>query len=148
MDGWMDGWVDGWVGGWMDGWMHGWMDGWNSVDNITCNPHHSQALFPRQIRLYVELGFCAESTSWFQCCFHVMIFTFIEYHVSRRYFTIISTNHVGLLRRLAVACLIADHYHLCVFESRREYIRRLFHLWLRLITFGGRSAHLAFHAQK
>ena len=31
-----------------------------------------------------------------------------------------------------------------VFESRREHIWRVFHLWLRLITFGGRSAHLAY----
>ena len=35
-----------------------------------------------------------------------------------------------------------------VFESWRGHIWRLFHLWLRFITFGGRSAHLAYHAHK
>ena len=32
-----------------------------------------------------------------------------------------------------------------VFESRRGYIWRLFHLWLRFVTFGGRLAHLVYH---
>jgi len=32
-----------------------------------------------------------------------------------------------------------------VFESRRGHIWRLFHLWLRFITVGGCSAHLANH---
>ena len=31
------------------------------------------------------------------------------------------------------------------FKLRPGYVRRLFHLSLRLITFGGRSAHLAYH---
>ena len=35
-----------------------------------------------------------------------------------------------------------------VFESRRGHIWRLFHVWLRLITLGGRSAHLAYHVHK
>ena len=35
-----------------------------------------------------------------------------------------------------------------VFESRRGHIWRLFHLWLRFITFGGRSVHLAHHVHK
>ena len=35
-----------------------------------------------------------------------------------------------------------------VFESRCGHIGRLFHLRLRFITFGGRSAHLAYHAHK
>ena len=35
-----------------------------------------------------------------------------------------------------------------VFESRRGHIWRLFHIWLRFITFGGRSAHLAYHVHK
>ena len=34
------------------------------------------------------------------------------------------------------------------FESRRGHIWRLFHLRLRFITFGGRSAHLAYHVHK
>jgi len=34
------------------------------------------------------------------------------------------------------------------FESRRENIRRVFHLYLRFITFGGHSAHLAYHVHK
>ena len=34
------------------------------------------------------------------------------------------------------------------FESRRGHIWRLFHLWLRFITFGGCSAHLAYHVHK
>jgi len=34
------------------------------------------------------------------------------------------------------------------FESRRGHIWRLFHLWLRFITFGGGSAHLAYHVHK
>ena len=35
-----------------------------------------------------------------------------------------------------------------MFESRRGHIWRLFHLWLRFITVGGRSAHLAYHVHK
>ena len=34
------------------------------------------------------------------------------------------------------------------FESRGGHISRVFHLWLRFITFGGRSAHLAYHMHK
>jgi len=34
------------------------------------------------------------------------------------------------------------------FESRRGHIWKLFHLWLRFITFGGRSVHLAYHVHK
>jgi len=44
---------------------------------------------------------------------------------------------------------VLDHRSLPpVFESRRGHIWRLFRLWLRLITFGGRSAHLAYHVHK
>jgi len=35
-----------------------------------------------------------------------------------------------------------------MFEYRRGHIWRLFRLWLRLITFGGRSAHLAYLVHK
>ena len=35
-----------------------------------------------------------------------------------------------------------------VFKSRRGHIWRLFRLWLLLITFGGRSAHLAYRMHK
>ena len=35
-----------------------------------------------------------------------------------------------------------------VFECRRGLIWRVFHLWLRFITFGGRSAHFAYHVHK
>jgi len=35
-----------------------------------------------------------------------------------------------------------------VFESQRGNIWRLFHLWLRFITFGGHSAQLAYHVHK
>ena len=35
-----------------------------------------------------------------------------------------------------------------VFESRHRHIWRVFYLWLRFITFGGHSAHLAYHVQK
>jgi len=34
------------------------------------------------------------------------------------------------------------------FESGRGHIWRMFHLWLRLITFGGRSTHLAYLVHK
>jgi len=35
-----------------------------------------------------------------------------------------------------------------VFETRRGHIRRMFHLWLRFITFEGSSGHLAYHVHK
>ena len=35
-----------------------------------------------------------------------------------------------------------------VFESRCGHIWRLFHIWLRFITFGGRSAHLVYDIHK
>ena len=34
------------------------------------------------------------------------------------------------------------------FKPRPGYVRRVFHLTLRLITFGGRSAHLAYAVHK
>ena len=34
------------------------------------------------------------------------------------------------------------------FVSGRGHIWRMFHLWLRFITLGGRSAHLAYHVHK
>ena len=44
---------------------------------------------------------------------------------------------------------VLDHSSLPpVFESRRGHIWRLFRLSLRLITFGGRSAHLAYLVHK
>jgi len=44
---------------------------------------------------------------------------------------------------------VLDHRSLPpVFESRRGHIRRLFRLSLRLITFGGRSAHLVYQVHK
>jgi len=33
-------------------------------------------------------------------------------------------------------------------KSRHGHIWRVFHLWLRFITFGGRLAHLAYHVHK
>jgi len=42
-----------------------------------------------------------------------------------------------------------DHISLPpVFGSRRGHIWRLVHLWLRFITFGGRSVHLAYRVHK
>ena len=35
-----------------------------------------------------------------------------------------------------------------VFEPQRRHIWKLFHLWLRLITFEGRSAHFAYQVHK
>ena len=44
---------------------------------------------------------------------------------------------------------VLDHRSLPpVFESWCGHIWRLFHLWLRLITFGGCLAHLAYHVHK
>ena len=44
---------------------------------------------------------------------------------------------------------VLDHRSLPpVFESRRGHVWRLFHLWIRFITFGGRSAHLAYLVYK
>jgi len=44
---------------------------------------------------------------------------------------------------------LLDHRSLPpIFESRRGHIWRLFRLWLHLITFGGRSAHLAYPVHK
>ena len=44
---------------------------------------------------------------------------------------------------------VLDHRSLPpVFESRREHIWRLFHISLRSITFGSRSAHLAYLVHK
>ena len=44
---------------------------------------------------------------------------------------------------------VLDHRSLPpVFESRHGHIWRAFHVWLHFITFGGRSAHLAYHVHK
>ena len=44
---------------------------------------------------------------------------------------------------------LLDHRSLPpVFESWRGHIWRLFHLWPHFITFGGHSAHLAYHVHK
>jgi len=44
---------------------------------------------------------------------------------------------------------VLDHRSLpLVFESQRGHISRLFHLWLRFITYEGRSAHLVYHVHK
>jgi len=44
---------------------------------------------------------------------------------------------------------VLDHRSLSlVFESGRVHIWRVFHLWLRFITFGGHSAHLTYHVDK
>ena len=53
----------------------------------------------------------------------------------------------GRLRGLVGSVL--DHRSLPPeFESRRGHIRKVFHLRLRFITFGGRSAHLAYRVHK
>ena len=52
-----------------------------------------------------------------------------------------------LLRGIIVSAL--DHRSLSPeFESLRGNIWRVFHLWLRFITFGSRSAHLAYNVHK
>ena len=44
---------------------------------------------------------------------------------------------------------VLDHRSLPhMFESRHGYIWRLFHLWLRFITFKGHLGHLAYHVHK
>jgi len=48
---------------------------------------------------------------------------------------------------LAVACWMTDHYHPYLILSM-GHIWRVFHLWLHFITFGGCSAHLAYHVDK
>ena len=47
----------------------------------------------------------------------------------------------GCFCGVTIARWVTDHQP--EFESRRGHIWRVFHLWLRFITFGGRSAHLA-----
>ena len=53
---------------------------------------------------------------------------------------------------LIFGCLsgsVLDHRSLPPeFESWCGHIRRLFHVWLCFNTFGGRSAHLAYHVHK
>ena len=42
-----------------------------------------------------------------------------------------------------------DHISLPTdFDSQRGHIWRMFHLWLNFITFGGRSANLAYNVHK
>jgi len=56
-------------------------------------------------------------------------------------------RHLGPLHGLTGSTL--DHRSLPPeFESRHGHIWRVFHLWLHFITFGGRSAHLAYHVHK
>jgi len=59
----------------------------------------------------------------------------------------IQIMETGRLRGLAVACWTTAHYHPCS-NPGVGHIWRLFRLWLRLITFGSRSAHLAYHVHK
>ena len=59
----------------------------------------------------------------------------------------VSVGTIFLAHRSSGSAL--DHRSLPpVFESRRGHIWRLFRLSLRLITFGGRSAHLAYLVHK
>jgi len=62
-------------------------------------------------------------------------------------FGIFSHSLRGHLRRLVGRVL--DHRSLPPeFESLRGHIWRVFHVWLRFITFRGRSAHLVYHVHK
>ena len=54
---------------------------------------------------------------------------------------------LGRLRDLVVACSATDHYHPCSNLGVGIY-ERVFHLWLRFITFGCHSAHLSYHVHK
>ena len=61
--------------------------------------------------------------------------------------SICTASPIGRLRGLIGSAL--DHRSLpAEFESRRGHICKVFHLSLRLITFGGRSAHLAYQVHK
>ena len=61
--------------------------------------------------------------------------------------TLVTSRHMG--GGSWSSCSVLDHKSLPpMFESRRGHIWRLFHLWLRFVTFGGRSAHLAYHLYK
>jgi len=54
---------------------------------------------------------------------------------------------LGCLRGLTV--IVVDHISQPPeFKSPRGHVRRLFHLSLRLITFGGRSAHSTYRMHK
>ena len=53
------------------------------------------------------------------------------------------------MRLLCLTDSVLDHRSLpSVFEYRRGYIWRLFHLCVHFITFEGRSVHLAYHVHK
>ena len=59
---------------------------------------------------------------------------------------ILLTVVLGCLRGLTV---VLDHKSLPpVFKSLRGHIWRLFHLWLRFVTFGGCSAQLPYHVHR
>jgi len=64
----------------------------------------------------------------------------VWFQIFHQFILILSSSYSadqGRLHGLAVVCWTTDHYHL-----------RLFHLWLRFITFGGHSAHLAYHVHR
>jgi len=67
----------------------------------------------------------------------------------------VTVHFSGLVLRWTIPVMFS--YSLCVldhrslppvFEYRRGHIWKLFHLWLRFITFGGRSVHLAYQVHK
>jgi len=57
---------------------------------------------------------------------------------------------IKILLQLLYSCLIgsvSEHRSLTP-EFQSGHIWRAFHLWLRFVTFGGRSVHLAYHVHK
>ena len=80
---------------------------------------------------------------------HVCVCTF---SVGKVYICTLMKIMIIMDGRKCLQCLTGselDHRSLPPeFESRGGHIWRLFHLWLHLITFGGRSAHLPYHVHK
>ena len=62
---------------------------------------------------------------------------------------VILKQYITLIAKFWYNGSVLDHTSLPpVFESRHGHIWRMFHLWLRFTTFGGRSAHLAYHVHR
>ena len=92
-----------------------------------------------QLPFLVNVFFFDNANAWI--CIHTCS------HAHSKHTHMCTCMHVGALPWSSSSVL--DHRSLPpVFESRRGHIWRLFRLSLRLITFGSRSAHLAYLVHK
>jgi hypothetical protein len=110
-----------------------------------CHPRHRVHLSPASIYTHTAIGARSRHTIG-----RTRRWLAEQWGLPVKHINHLGTQYTGVWGRLRdVIDSPLDHRSLPhEFESRRRHSWTVFHLWLRFITFGDRSAHLAYNVHK